>query len=66
MCVFEHDAVIGGVECAFEVRLHYPYVFVVYFSVLHHDHEGSECFVGATEQAETILLVEYTLCFGVF
>jgi hypothetical protein len=38
--VLEHNTVVGGVEGAFEVRVHYVYVFVVYFCVLHHRDDG--------------------------
>jgi hypothetical protein len=33
--VFEHDAVVGGIESAIEVCVHDVDVFVIYFFVLH-------------------------------
>jgi hypothetical protein len=34
--LFEHNAVVGGIESAFEVRVHDVDVLVVEFGVLHH------------------------------
>jgi hypothetical protein len=40
--VSEHDAVVGGIEGAFDVRVHDVDVFVVYFCVLQHHDDGGE------------------------
>jgi hypothetical protein len=54
--VFEHHAVIGGVEGAFEVRVYDVDVLVVNFGVLLHHDEGGEGIVDAAEEEESILL----------
>jgi hypothetical protein len=55
--VFENVAVVGGVEGAFEVRLHDVDVSVVEFCILHHHDEGGEGVVYAALMADAILLV---------
>jgi hypothetical protein len=40
--VHEHDAVVGSVESAIEVRVHDVDVFVVNFGVFHHHHDGGD------------------------
>jgi hypothetical protein len=40
--VFEHDAVVGGVEGAFEVSVHDVDDFIVDFGVFHHYVDGRE------------------------
>jgi hypothetical protein len=55
--VFEHDAVVGGVEGAFEVRVHDVDVVVVDFCILHHHDDGGEGVVYATLMSEPVLLV---------
>jgi hypothetical protein len=56
--VFEHYAVVGGIESAFEVRLHYVNVFVVLlFCVLHHHDDGGKGVVDAALEAEAVLLL---------
>ena len=65
--VFEHDAVVRGVEGAFEIRVHDVDVFVVEFRVLHRHNEGGEGVVDAAVLSETVLLVaENAVGFGVF
>jgi hypothetical protein len=55
--VFEHDAVVCGVEGAFEVRVHDEDVFAVEFGVLHHHDHGGEGVVYTAMVTESILLV---------
>jgi hypothetical protein len=55
--VFEHDAVVGGIEGAFEVRLHDVDVFVVYFGVFHHHDDGGKGVVYVALVSESVLLV---------
>jgi hypothetical protein len=55
--VFEHDAVVGGIESAFEVRVHDVYVFVAYFCDLHHHDDGGEGVVDDELEAEAVLLL---------
>jgi hypothetical protein len=55
--VFEHYAVVGGVEGAFEFRVHYVDVLVVDFCNLHHHDDGGEGVVYAALMAESIWLV---------
>jgi hypothetical protein len=50
--VVEHDAVIDYDEDAFKVRVHDADVFIVYFGVLHHHHDGCEGVMHAAEEAE--------------
>jgi hypothetical protein len=52
--VFEHDAVVGGVEGALEAHVYHVDVFVVNFGVLHHDDEGSKGFGVAAEEVESL------------
>jgi hypothetical protein len=52
--VLEHNTVIGGVEIAFEVRVHYVDVFVVDICVLHHHDDGGE---GVVDVAKSVLLL---------
>jgi hypothetical protein len=54
--VFEHDAVVRGVEGAFEVRVHDVDVFVVELRVLHRHNEGGESVVDAAVLSEAVLL----------
>jgi hypothetical protein len=55
--VFEHYAVVCGVEGAFEVRIHYVDVLVVNFRILQPHDDGGEGVVDAALKAESILLV---------
>jgi hypothetical protein len=65
--VLEHDAVVGGVEGAFQVRVHDVDVFVVYFCIFHHHHDGGEGVVDAALYAEPIILVaENAVGFRIF
>jgi hypothetical protein len=52
-----HDAVVGGTESAFEVRVHDVNFFNVYFCVLHYHHDGGEDIVGAALEPEAVLVV---------
>jgi hypothetical protein len=45
--VLEHDAVVGSVESAYEVRVLDVDVFVVIFCVFHHHDDGGEGVVDA-------------------
>jgi hypothetical protein len=38
--MFVHNAMVGGIESAFELRVHDVYVFVVNFGVFHRDDDG--------------------------
>jgi hypothetical protein len=66
--VFEDDAVVGGVEGDFEVRVHDVDVFVaVDFCILHHRDNGGESVVYAALMSEPVLLVaEDTVDFCIF
>ena len=65
--VFEHDAVVRGVEGTFEIRVHDVDVFAVEFRVLHRHNEGGEGVVDAAVLSEAVLLVaENAVGFGVF
>jgi hypothetical protein len=55
--VFEHDAVVIGVEGAFEVRVDDVDVFVVNFGIFHRHDDGGESVVDAALVAESIMLV---------
>jgi hypothetical protein len=55
--VFEHDAVVGGVEGALEVRVHDIDVFELNFGILHHHDDGGEGVVDIALVAESIMLV---------
>jgi hypothetical protein len=55
--VFEHDAVVGGIESAFEVRGHDVDVFDVYFCVLRHHDDGGEGVVDDAKKSESVLLI---------
>jgi hypothetical protein len=65
--VFEHNAVVSGVEGAFEVRVYDLNVFVANFCVLHHHDDGSEGVVFAAKETEAVVLfAEDTVGFCVF
>jgi hypothetical protein len=55
--VFEYDAVVCGVEGAFEVHVYDVDVLLVDFGVLHHHDDGGEGVVDVALVAEAILLV---------
>jgi hypothetical protein len=55
--VFEHDAMVCGVEGAFEVRVHDVDVFLVDFRVPHHHDDGGYGVVDAALVAEANMLV---------
>jgi hypothetical protein len=55
--VLEHDAVVGGIEGAFEVRVHYVDVLVMDFGVLHHHDDGGHGVVYAAVAPESVMLV---------
>jgi hypothetical protein len=55
--VFDHDAVVGGVEGALEVCVHDVDVFVVEFRVFHHHDEGGEGVVDVALEAESVLMI---------
>jgi hypothetical protein len=65
--VFKHDAVVGGIEGAFEVRVHDVDVLVMSFGVLRHHRYGGESIVDAAVLAESVFLVaKDAVGFGVF
>jgi hypothetical protein len=65
--VLEHDAVVSGIEGAFEVGIHDVDVFVMNFGVLHHHDDGGQGVVDAAVLAESFLLVaKDAVGFGVF
>jgi hypothetical protein len=65
--VFEHYAVVRGVEGALEICVHDVDVFAVEFRVLHSHYEGGEGVVDAAVLSESVLLVaENAVGFGVF
>jgi hypothetical protein len=65
--VFEHDAVVCGVDGALEVRVHDVDVLVVEFCVLHRHNDGGEGVVDDAVLSESVLLVaENAVGFGVF
>jgi hypothetical protein len=43
--VFEHDAVVSGIQCALEVRVHDVHVLYVEFGVFHHHDDGGKSVV---------------------
>jgi hypothetical protein len=55
--VFEHDAVVGGVEGAFEVRVIDVDVLVENFAIFHHHDDAGEGVVDVALVAESIMLV---------
>jgi hypothetical protein len=55
--VFEHDAVVGCIEGAFEVGIHDVDVLVVELGVLYHHDDGGESVVDGAVFPEAILLV---------
>jgi hypothetical protein len=54
--VLKHDAVVCGVDGAFEVLVHYVDILVVDFSVLNHHDDEDECVMDVAKEAEAILL----------
>jgi hypothetical protein len=55
--VFEHNAVVCGVEGAFAVRVHYVNISLTIFCVLHQDDDGGEGVVYAAKETEAVLLL---------
>jgi hypothetical protein len=65
--VFEHDAVVGGVESSLEVRVHDVNVIFVKFGVLHHHDEGGKSVMDVALVPESVMLVaEDAVSFCVF
>jgi hypothetical protein len=65
--VFEHNAVVGGVEGALEVCVYDVDVLAVDFCAFNHHDDGGEGVVDVTLEAESVLLVdEYAVGFCVF
>jgi hypothetical protein len=62
--VLEYDAVVGGFESAFEFRVHYVDIIVVYLCVLHHHHDAGEGVVDAAKESEPVLqLAKDAVCY---
>jgi hypothetical protein len=55
--MFEHNTVVGGIEGAFEIRVHYLDVFLVDFGVFHHHDDGGEGVVDTALKVESVLLL---------
>jgi hypothetical protein len=55
--VFDHDAVVSGIKCSLEVRVHDVYIFPIVFGVLHHHYDGGKSIVDAALLAESVVLV---------
>jgi hypothetical protein len=55
--VFKHDAVVKGIECALEVRVHDVDVIFVDLGVLQHHDDGGESVVDVALVSESVMLV---------
>jgi hypothetical protein len=57
VCIREHNATVGSIEGAFEVRVLDVDVLVMEFGVFHHHDDGEEGVVYAAVVSESVLLV---------